>query len=132
MTDNQRRLWGELLADAPHGLLRRSDRQLFTNYVVLADRLERAAVAQNALDAVAAAPMLMQPAGTVSPYIRIMNQATMLMNALQGELGFTPSARARMGVPVGGFGDDREPMSAHEMFDVVLPNGQVIPYAARK
>jgi phage terminase small subunit len=39
------------------------------------------------------------PAVLVSPYVRIMNQATLLMNTLQAELGFTPSARARLGVP---------------------------------
>jgi P27 family predicted phage terminase small subunit len=118
---------------ATRGLLRRSDRQLFTNYVVLADRFERAAVAQNALDTGASSPMLTRrsPAVTISPYIRIMNQATMLMNALQAELGFTPSARARLGVPdlPGG---EREPTSAHERFDLIMPDGQVIPYALRK
>jgi len=133
MTDNQRRLWAELLADAPKGLLRRADRQLFTNYVVLADRFERAAIAQNALDARSSAPMLMrgQPSVVVSPYIRVMNQATVLMNTLQAELGFTPSARARLGVadlP----DDDREPTNPHERLDMILPDGKVVPYAGRK
>jgi hypothetical protein len=75
MSENEQRLWTELLADAPKGLRRRTDRQLFTNYAVLADRFERAAIAQNALDAGSAAPMLVRgsPAVTVSPYIRIMN-----------------------------------------------------------
>ena len=68
-SDNRRRLWTQRLADVPKGPLRRADRQLFTNYVVLADRFERAAIAQNALDAGSSAPMLMRgtPAVVVSP-----------------------------------------------------------------
>jgi phage terminase small subunit len=57
-----------------------------------------------------------------------MNQATMLMNTLQAELGFTPSARAHLGVPGSGFA---EPASAHEMFDTILPDGKIIPYGRR-
>jgi len=52
----------------------------------------------------------------------------MLMNTLQSELGFTPSARARLGVPAHGVGDDREPASPHERFDMVLPDGKIVPY----
>jgi len=118
------------LTNVPTGPLRRADRQLFTNYVVLTDRFERAAIAQNALDAGSSAPMLMHgtPAVVVSPYVRIMNQATLPMNTLQAELEFTPSARARLGLPdlPGG-----EPASRHEMFDTILPDGKVIPCGRR-
>jgi phage terminase small subunit len=112
------------------GTVAPADRQLLTNYVVLADRFEPAAIAQNALDAGSAAPMLMRgsPTVIVSPYIRIMNQATMLMNTLQAKLAFTPSARARLGVPGSGFA---QPASAHEMFDTILPDGKVITYGRR-
>jgi phage terminase small subunit len=57
-----------------------------------------------------------------------MNQATMLMNTLQAELGFTPSARAHLGVPGSGLA---EPSRAHEMFDTILPDGKIIPYGRR-
>lgn len=60
MMDSQRRSWGELIGDAPKGLLRRTDWQLFTNYLGLDDRFERTAIAQNALDVASSAPMLMR------------------------------------------------------------------------
>jgi len=74
-----------------------------------------------------------QPSVVVSPYIRVMNQATVLMNTLQAELGFTPSARARLGVPdlPGGF-SGHEAATPHEMFDMIFPDGKVVPYAGRR
>jgi hypothetical protein len=67
-----------------------------------------------------------------SPYLGIMNRTALLMGRLEAELGFTPSARAALGVLAGGVGGDRKPASAHERFDTILPNGKVIPYADRK
>lgn len=60
VTDNQRRLWGELVGDSPEGLLRWTDPQLLANYVGLADRFEWTAITQNALDVASSAPMLMR------------------------------------------------------------------------
>ena len=58
----------------------------------------------------------------------MLNQAILLMNTLQAELGFTPSARARHGVPdlPGG-----EPASQQKMFETILPDGKVIPHGRR-
>ena len=49
MTRAQKAAWVRSLADAPKGILGRIDRQLFTIYVVLVDRFEAAAKAQNKL-----------------------------------------------------------------------------------
>jgi phage terminase small subunit len=102
LSDNQRRrLWGELLADAPKGLLRRADQRLFAQYVVLIDYFERAVIAQNALDAESRVPLLMrgQQSVAISSYVRLVSGLVPLLDSLQSELGFTPTARARFGVP---------------------------------
>ena len=69
-SDNQRRLWTQRLADVLKGPLRLPDPQVLTNCVVLADRFERAAIAQNPLDAGSSAPVLVRgtPAVVVSPH----------------------------------------------------------------
>lgn len=65
--------------------------------------------------------------GGILPYLKIMNHCVMLMAKLQSELGFTPSARAALGVsavpPV------EETASERERFDVILPTGGRIPMA---
>jgi P27 family predicted phage terminase small subunit len=101
LSDNQRRLWGELLADAPKGLLRRADQRLFSEYVVLVDYFERAAQAQNELDAGSSAALLMrsQQTASVSANVRVVTRLVPLLNQLQSELGYSPTARARLGVP---------------------------------
>jgi hypothetical protein len=90
-----------VVAEAPKSILRRADRRLMINYVALAERFETAAKMQIALDAASKAPLLVKGAAgsSISPYVRIMNQCTLLMTQLQGEMGFTPSARARLGTP---------------------------------
>jgi P27 family predicted phage terminase small subunit len=114
MTAEQQRIWREVVAEAPKGILRRADRRLMINYVALAERFETAAKTQIALDAGKTAPLLVKgTAGTsVSPYIRIMNHCIALMTQLQGEMGFTPSARARLGTPA-------PPVEAAEGFAVL-------------
>lgn len=59
MSERQREIWREILADAPRGLLRRIDHQLLVNYVELIERRERAAIAQRQVEDVAEmAPLL--------------------------------------------------------------------------
>jgi phage terminase small subunit len=109
MTERQREIWAGILADAPHGLLRRIDRQLLVNYVELVERHERAAIAQRQVDNAAGTAPLLSRIG-ISPYLKIMNHCVMLMSKLQSELGFTPSARAALGrisASVGGRASER-------------------------
>jgi P27 family predicted phage terminase small subunit len=128
MSRRHRQLWREILADAPHALLRRIDRQLLVNYVELVERHERAAKAQSKIDATATTPLLSRNGGvvTVSPYVRIMNHCVLLMTKLQSEMGFTPSARASLGVPM--LPTPQEPTSPHQRFDTILPDGTRLPY----
>jgi P27 family predicted phage terminase small subunit len=102
LSTDQKRAWRQAIKDAPKGVLKRADRQLFLNYVVAAARFEVAARTQNKLDAEAQAPLLTRSStGTamLSPYLRAMNQASALIVQLGAELGFSPSARARLGQP---------------------------------
>jgi P27 family predicted phage terminase small subunit len=125
MTADQQRIWRKVAAEAPKGILRQADRLLFQNYVLLADRLETAAKTQIALDAKAAtAPLLAKGAvsAIISPYIRIMNACTVLMTQLQGEMGFTPSSRARMGQP------HPPAEEADRRFEVISPDGSRTAY----
>jgi phage terminase small subunit len=130
MDKRQRRIWREVLADAPHELLGRIDKQLLTNYITVIAKYETAAIAQRKLDQTANLPLLVS--GTdhevISPYVGLMHNCVLLMTRPQGEMGFTPSARASLGATQ--LARD-EPASEHERFDVILPNGERIPYARR-
>jgi Phage terminase, small subunit len=133
MTRRQKAIWAGALKDAPVAVLARIDRYIFQRWVVLADSWEKAAITRNKLDDKASAPLLTRGGPTVqpSPYPGIMNRAGLLMARLEAELGFTPSSRASLGVPVGLVGDELEPASPHERFDTILPGGKVAPYARR-
>jgi P27 family predicted phage terminase small subunit len=96
MTRAQKKLWKEVLLDAPHEILRRIDWALFANYIELVDRHARAVLAQRQLDQ-SVLPFLVRGKNGLeaSPYLRVINQCVMLMTRLQTEMGFTPVARAR-------------------------------------
>jgi P27 family predicted phage terminase small subunit len=107
LTAEQKRAWRQTIKDAPKGVLKRADRQLFLSYVVAVARFELAVRTQNQLDAAGTTPLLTRSStGTamLSPYLRAMNQASALMVQLGAELGFSTSARARLGQPA-----EREP-----------------------
>jgi P27 family predicted phage terminase small subunit len=101
MNEAQRKLWRELLTDAPLGVLRRIDAALLGNYVELLDRYRRLVEAQRQLDLAQPMPFLVKsPAGaTLSPYLRAINHCVLLLTRLAGEMGFTPAARAGLPVP---------------------------------
>ncbi len=124
MGRRQRQIWREVLGDAPLGLLRRIDRQLLVNDVEVVERHERAAIAHRKLDDAARTEPLLSRHGavvTISPYIRIMNHCVLPMTKLQSEMGFTPSARASLGVPM--LPAPEEPGSPHQRFDTIMPDG---------
>jgi P27 family predicted phage terminase small subunit len=101
MTASQKRVWRQILKDAPKGILRKADRTTFRNYVIAAERFETAARMQNQLDETATTPLLLKGSAglMISPYIRVMDRTTIIMTQLGAELGFTPTARARLGQP---------------------------------
>jgi len=82
MTASQKRVWRQLIKDSPKGVLRNADRTMFRNFVVAAERFERAARMQNQMDATQTAQLLVKGtagAAMISPYIRIMNRETIIM-----------------------------------------------------
>jgi phage terminase small subunit len=99
MNEAQRKLWRELLTDAPRGVLRRIDHALLANYVELLDRYVRLVEAQRQLDRAQPMPFLVKsPTGAaLSPYLRAINHYVLLLTRLASEMGFT-----RAGLPVPG------------------------------
>ena len=65
------------------------------------DRHAKAIEAQRKLDEGQAMPFLVKrkDGPAISPYLRMINHCVLLMRALQTDLGFTPSARARFHTP---------------------------------
>jgi phage terminase small subunit len=55
-----------------------------------------------------------------------MNHCVLLMTKLQSEMGFTPSARASIGVPM--LPAPEEPTNPHQRFDTILPDGTRLTY----
>jgi P27 family predicted phage terminase small subunit len=110
LTQRQRAIWRDVVKRAPRGILKAIDRELVAAYCELVDRHQRAAEAQARLDAGEGLPLVVRgPSGLVpSPYLRIMNQAVLLMVRLSSEFGFSPAGRAGLGRPEGAgpSGDD--------------------------
>jgi P27 family predicted phage terminase small subunit len=118
MSDTQREMWMETLLDAPRDVLARIDWQMFASYIELADRHQRAVLAQRKLDDGQALPFLTKRKGGVgtSPYIRIINNTVLLMARLQSEMGFTPVARARL-LRAPGDDPDNDPNTGWALLD---------------
>jgi phage terminase small subunit len=90
MNERQQRIWRETLADAPKGILRRVDRQMFTEYVGLVDIVTEAQRAQNKLE-------LLDAEGRPQVYLRVIRQTVEVLCKLRGEMGFSPVSRTRLG-----------------------------------
>jgi P27 family predicted phage terminase small subunit len=101
LTERQRAIWRDVVKRAPRGILRAIDAELVGAYCELVDRHQRAAEAQARLDAGEGLPLVVRGASGLvpSPYLRIMNQATLLMVRLSSEFGFSPAGRAGLGRP---------------------------------
>jgi P27 family predicted phage terminase small subunit len=101
MNQAQRKLWRELLTDAPAGVLRRIDAALLANYCELRDRYRQLVEAQRQLDRAQPMPFLVKsPTGAaLSPYLRAINHCVLLLTRLAAEMGFTLAARAGLPVP---------------------------------
>ena len=111
LNTGQKRIWREVISDAPRGILQRADFRMFVNYIVLADSLETAVKAQNKVK------QLVDADGKPSPYLRIIRQTVEVMTRLQAEMGFTPVARSRLGTPLPSA--PPEPQNAHQQFEVI-------------
>lgn len=104
MTESQRRIWGELLANVPPGMLADLDYQLFGNFVRLVDTRDRLVTAQNQLDQGKTIPFMVRGRGgypIISPIFKELMRTIDRMTRLAAELGFTPSSRTRISVDPG-------------------------------
>src|SRR5215472_4646977 len=124
LTERQSAIWTDVIKRAPRGILRAIDRELVAAYCELVDRHQRAAEAQARLDAGEGLPLLVRGASGLapSPYLRILNQTTLLMLRLQNEFGFSPAGRAGLGQPAGPrdeAGADGGPWSVLRRFPVI-------------
>ena len=97
LSPRQRKIWDDAIAVAPGGLLRAIDQGLMAAFVVALDHHRTAVTQQTKLDADGAG----RPPGTQapSPYFRIACQTADLIVRYGAELGFSPTARARLGMP---------------------------------
>ena len=109
LSEAQRVRWNYAIATSPPGLLKRTDRDILTAWVVAADLHAIAVVKQTEIDAGSDVPLLARVGGTVnadgariggtlqqSPYLPIINRQAQIMSRLVAELGFSPSARTRI------------------------------------
>jgi P27 family predicted phage terminase small subunit len=124
LTERQRAIWRSVLSRAPRGILKAIDAELVAAYCELVDRHQRAAEAQARLDAGEGLPLVVRGASGLapSPYLRILNQTTLLMLRLQNEFGFSPAGRAGLGQPAGPrdeAGADGGPWSVLRRFPVI-------------
>jgi len=107
--DDQRAIWTRLVEDAPPGLLTGVDRDLLVNYVVTVAARDKALVLFNETGCQVLVRAAEGHTGTVTnPLMRELRRLAESMRMLQGELGFTPSARARVTVVPPGAADELE------------------------
>jgi phage terminase small subunit len=102
--DEQREAWAYALKHAPPGMLKMIDAGVLECWVVAHCYHRRAVKAQ----AVAGATLLVRTPHTrqmvQSPYLAIINRQALIMSKLAAELGFSPTARPRVGLTLGGEG----------------------------
>jgi|SRR5215510_12828826 len=95
--DDQRRVWADLAADAPDGLLTACDRGIFGAYCIL---FHARILAEQNWNATNNALLIRSDDGhrraATNPYLREFRRLTDQMRMLEGELGFTPSSRSRI------------------------------------
>jgi hypothetical protein len=112
----QQARWG--MSPAPQGVLAAIDQEQFAAYVVHADVFVEAAKAK-------AGQPLIDDKGFVAPLLRLMGQTTEVMVRIQSASAFAPEAVHGSVCRIYRGGAGREPASAHERFDTILPAGKV-------
>jgi P27 family predicted phage terminase small subunit len=99
MTDDQQASWRYAMAHAPHGLLKAIDKGVLVIWCEAEARHRQATMAQQRLDAGKEWPMLQLGHGgrpVISPYLRVMNHAALIMLRCADALGFSPASRPRI------------------------------------
>lgn len=94
LTDAEKRFWRAVVAVAPHGVLQRPDEALILQYV----RARR--IYEEANEILMAGPLIRKYGESyrANPAIKIMNDQSDRMARILSELGFSPTARSRLGI----------------------------------
>lgn len=111
MTPEEKAVWDETLPLIPAGMLRKLDAKLLYQWCVACALFERAANEVRKPDGL----VIRTTNGNIvqSPYVGMMNKASMACLRLGEQLGFTPAARARLGGTTGGAAADQNPFAQH-------------------
>lgn len=94
LTPEQKLDWDYAIANAPRDVLKRIDKSVLAGFIIAADTHRRATIEANRSQLLIKTPTQQLP--MMNPYLPIMNRQMMLMLRAASELGFTPSARARI------------------------------------
>ena len=94
LTPDQKLDWQYAIENAPQDVLKRIDKAILAGFIVAADTHRQASIEAARSGLLIRSPKQMLP--TMNPYLPIMNRQMMLMLRAAAELGFTPSARARI------------------------------------
>lgn len=93
LSAEQLEVWGDAVSNAPKGLLKQIDSALFEAWVcAVCLRREAMMKLQNSSLLIKGS----NGAVAISPYLRIVNQQTVIMKALAAEFGFSPAARTHI------------------------------------
>lgn len=96
MSDRQKELWRQTVAELPKGLLKDIDASIFTGWVVATDMHREATEMVNKYGMMVKSPVSGTP--MQSPYVGIMNKQAALIAKFAAEMGLTPSSRSRVKV----------------------------------
>lgn len=91
----QKVIWKRAIGNAPPGLLRRLDWEIFEQWVVHAERFKDAAKRVSESGSIVKSK---DGAWYQNPFLSVMNKQSQLMMRAAAELGFTPSSRSRVKV----------------------------------
>lgn len=94
LTAEQKLDWQYAIENAPKDVLKRIDKSVLAGFIVAADTHRKASIEAGRSGLLIKSPTLGVP--IQNPYLPIMNRQMMLMLRAASELGFTPSARARI------------------------------------
>ena len=104
LTAQQQAGWRYAIAHAPRGILKKIDLTVLAIWVEAEDRHRTAAMMQARLDAETKLPLLTKTKDggvAISPYVRIMTGASLVLMKAASELGFSPASRPRLAQRVG-------------------------------
>lgn len=91
----ERGTWDDIVKNAPRGMLKALDRYVLEAFV------EAWETRRQAQEKLRRSPMVIRtPSGSAvpSPYVRIVNQQTVIIKSLIAELGFSPAARTSIAI----------------------------------